>query len=548
MEGALPGSRRRNPSLSVATGEDGRCLLHCFAGCTIEAVTQALGLGVGDLFDRSKQGPGGAGSAATQLVDVVHASGAELFHDQARIPHARFEVAGHHEVWPIESEDFALWLGRIFFEREGRAVSSIGLTDAVRTLAAEARFKGKQRSVYRRVAGDLAAMYVDLGDAAWRVVEVTPGGWRILNNSPVAFVRDSAARALPEPERGGSLNELRALLNLAGEEDWLLVRGSIIAMLHPLGPYPVVLLRGESGSAKTTAALMLSRLVDPFAGQFSVGTPQPRDVMASAMNSWLVGFDNVSLIKQNLSDVLCGLTSGAGVRERRYYTNGGLFVGEARRPVLLTALVQIASRSDLIDRLIAPELVHIDEEDRLDDQEVIAQFEELAPRIFAGVLDALAAGLRHLPDTRPTRLPRLASIARLVTAAERGMEWEEGAFIHAMARSRGEAMRASLEARPILHALVRFMKMMPHIALGRWEGAPTYLYELLGNVTEDDVVRGGAWPRSPESMSKSFKEQAPALREAGLKATVGERRGGGNRDRFITVEWIRDAGDARDAS
>ena len=41
----------KNSSLSIAD-RDGRVLLHCFAGCSTEAVLAALGLTLRDLFDR----------------------------------------------------------------------------------------------------------------------------------------------------------------------------------------------------------------------------------------------------------------------------------------------------------------------------------------------------------------------------------------------------------------------------------------------------------------------------------------------------------------
>ncbi|MBQ8125660.1 MAG: hypothetical protein IJ173_12705 [Kiritimatiellae bacterium] len=39
-----------NPSLSIARGEDGRTLMHCHAGCSCEAVVEALGLKMADLM------------------------------------------------------------------------------------------------------------------------------------------------------------------------------------------------------------------------------------------------------------------------------------------------------------------------------------------------------------------------------------------------------------------------------------------------------------------------------------------------------------------
>lgn len=45
-----PSHQDRNPSLSIGTGDDGRVLLHCFAGCQSDAIVAALGLRASDLF------------------------------------------------------------------------------------------------------------------------------------------------------------------------------------------------------------------------------------------------------------------------------------------------------------------------------------------------------------------------------------------------------------------------------------------------------------------------------------------------------------------
>jgi len=45
-----PAHADRSPSLSVREGEDGRILLHCFAGCSVEAICEAIGCHLCDLF------------------------------------------------------------------------------------------------------------------------------------------------------------------------------------------------------------------------------------------------------------------------------------------------------------------------------------------------------------------------------------------------------------------------------------------------------------------------------------------------------------------
>lgn len=48
-----PAHDDKNPSLSVAEGDDGRVLLHCHAGCDAEAICAAIGLNLGGLYPPS---------------------------------------------------------------------------------------------------------------------------------------------------------------------------------------------------------------------------------------------------------------------------------------------------------------------------------------------------------------------------------------------------------------------------------------------------------------------------------------------------------------
>jgi hypothetical protein len=45
-----PAHEDKSPSLTVAEKEDGRILVHCFAGCGIDAITAAVHVDLSDLF------------------------------------------------------------------------------------------------------------------------------------------------------------------------------------------------------------------------------------------------------------------------------------------------------------------------------------------------------------------------------------------------------------------------------------------------------------------------------------------------------------------
>lgn len=51
-----PAHDDRNPSLSLCAGDDGRALLNCHAGCPVDAICDALGLSISDLFDAEGSG------------------------------------------------------------------------------------------------------------------------------------------------------------------------------------------------------------------------------------------------------------------------------------------------------------------------------------------------------------------------------------------------------------------------------------------------------------------------------------------------------------
>jgi hypothetical protein len=61
---------------------------------------------------------------------------------------------------------------------------------------------------------------------------------------------------LPVPQPGGSIEALLPLLNLSSRNDFVLVVAWLLAALRSSGPYPVLAISGEQGSAKTVLRQM----------------------------------------------------------------------------------------------------------------------------------------------------------------------------------------------------------------------------------------------------------------------------------------------------
>src|SRR5262249_51212040 len=127
-----------------------------------------------------------------------------------------------------------------------------------------------------------------------RAIEIDADGWRIVDRPPIAFRRAAGMLPLPEPMRGGSINDLRPFLNITDDRDFVLAVSFVLAALRDRGPYVVLALIGEHGSAKSTFARVLRQLVDPNSAPLRSLPREDRDLFIAANNAHLLAFDNVS--------------------------------------------------------------------------------------------------------------------------------------------------------------------------------------------------------------------------------------------------------------
>ena len=191
-----------------------------------------------------------------------------------------------------------------------------------------------------------------------------------------------------------------------------------LAVLRNQGPYPVLVLSGEQGSAKSTFSAILRALLDPNTAPLRALPREDRDLFIAASNGHVLAFDNVSGLPAWISDTLCRLATGGGFAVRQLYTDQDEVLFDAARPVILNGIEDIVTRPDLADRAVFLTLEPIPEERRRPEAELWAAFEAERARILGVLLDAVVEGLKRLPDTHLPKLPRMADFALWASACE----------------------------------------------------------------------------------------------------------------------------------
>jgi hypothetical protein len=241
--------------------------------------------------------------------------------------------------------------------------------------------------------------------------------------------------------------------------------------------------------------------------------------VAAAKQNNVVAFDNLSGIRVEIADEICRLATGGGIGGRRLYTDADEAVFQARRPVVLNGIPELATRADLADRSIVLTLPRIPLEQRQSERRLNAAFHKARARIVAHLFDAVASGLACLPKIeclvkrKSVNLPRMADFAVWGMAVAPALGWTSDEFLAAFNANRKGAAETVLEADPVAAALIGLIS-----EVGTWSGTAT---ELLGELVKRSGDRTSLpnWPRSPTHLGSILRRLAPALEGRGISVS-----------------------------
>jgi hypothetical protein len=448
---------------------------------------------------------------------------AEFFHTTDGEAFASIKIDDHNENLKVRDQSFSQWLRRLYYQQTKKSAGKEAIKSAIDTLEAQGLFDGEEIPLELRYAKHEDNIYIDLGNKDWNQVKITKNGWDIIGSkdSPVKFFRTKGMIDMPEPHRNGSIETLKNLLNIECDDDWVLIVSWLLGAMNPSGPYPVLLLQGEQGTAKSTTAKLLRNLVDPSTVPLQSMSRSERDLAITASNSWILNFDNLSNLRASISNALCRISTGGGFRTRKLYTDDEEKMFTARRPMIMNGISDLTSRHDLADRSLIIQLPVIKE--RHTEGELMDCWDICKPVIFGALCNGLSVALANEQNTKIADLPRMADWAKWVTAAESAFSWKEGTFLNAFQKNREQLIDISLEGEPVAIAALRLAHKNEG---GEFNATPTEVLKVLTE-SNPDLVSDTSWPRTPNSMSRRLFRAAPFLRAKGVEVERSHSGGRG---------------------
>lgn len=442
---------------------------------------------------------------ADRLVYYVRDAGWPLFIDQ----HSEAHTLVEGQAAPISRTNRLLT--KLLYKHEEKAPSNDGLIGARRVLDMLAHESGDVRELHTRAAFHEGAVFYEL--APGRVVRVDEKGWEPDPEPPVYFRAVKNLQPLPNPARGGKLEDAIEWVNLKTDRDRRLFLSYVTLATLPHIPRPILQTTGVMGSGKTTASRLVKRLLDPTGNE--AVTIDRRDFLQKAAHCYILMLDNQNSLPEWFQDTLCRLVTGESDSKRVLYTDEEDLVWSMQRAVLLNGINPPSDRGDVQDRTLPIELERLDNRERLPEDDFWMQFSLKHPELLGAVFDALAGALRERHTVKLAERPRLADWGLYAAALYESQGWGVGTFSEDWRGVEETQQQGTLDGSIVAQALILYMKDKDRVEL-----SAAKLHAALETRAADDLYLASdkTWPKTGRTLWKKIREVTPLLETHGIRA------------------------------
>ena len=432
---------------------------------------------------------------------------------------------------PLESNKYKYYLTRLFRENTGgQIVGKDTVKNAINSLAANAIFDGETVPLHLRVAWGSQknrcnpdCIYYDMADDGRRTTELSKNNWRIINgsdiNSPILFKRHNQT-AQVEPERNYPQDIFEQFLNLTNvknKKHRQLLAVYIVSLLIPDIDHTILTTYGPKGAAKSFLLELIKKLIDPSKPVLLTLQKNLAEFIQQVNHNYLAFYDNVKYIPYWLSDEICKAVTGIGHTKRKLYYNDEDIIYEHKRSISLNGINVALTEPDALDRSIFIELEEIDDEYRRKEEELLAEFEKIRPKLLGCIFDILVKAMQIKPRLQLTRLSRMADFTEWAEAISQAMGYKEMSFVEAYNENRNEQNIVAVNENIIGSLFVKFWTDYEDKNKNNpiFTGSPDVLYRAIVDFAEENEINinNRQFPKTPEILVKKLNTIKPNLKQ-----------------------------------
>jgi hypothetical protein len=291
-----------------------------------------------------------------------------------------------------------------------------------------------------------------------------------------------------------------------------------------------LILTGPQATGKSTVARLVCSLIDPNSAGLRAEPHDYERLAIAAEHQWLLVFDNVSNVQSWLSDAFCRVSTGGSISFRKHHTNDEQVVFTAIRPVIITSIVDVADRADLVSRSLLAELLPLPEGQRLSRDVFWKEWEDERPRFLAELLRLVCCAMGNIPQGRLCHQHRLTDFVRIGEALARAGCFEIDQLVAALDSLERSGHALARESNPLVDALEKLLEEHPN----GWEEEPKNTLDALNKLVSEETRKSRGWPKDATRLTGALKTLKDALADVGIEWERG-KIGGRSARRLLVI-------------
>ncbi|MDR4491935.1 MAG: bifunctional DNA primase/polymerase [Candidatus Nitrosocosmicus sp.] len=487
------------------------------------------------------------GNSNIELIETIRERYIEIFKDQFNSLYVTIKINNHIECIPLDSSKFKSIIRAEYYNSNKDILSNDQLGGIIDLIQSQMMFDENisMRELNLRVAKVDNTIIYDLTNPKWEIVKISSEGWDLIQNSSSPLFKRFDNTSAPQvyPSRDYSLNifeEFLDLFNLGSKNDRLLLSVYVTALLIPSIPKPILIFNGQGGGAKTTAFNIIKRVIDPGSTDTISFPTQINELIQTLDHNYISFFDNVSKIKDEVSDLLCRAVTGTGFVKRVLYTNDSDMIYKFKRCIGVNGINLATTRPDFLDRSLIIKVKRIEDNKRKKEEEIYKNLDKIKPELLGFMFDIISKVLRHKIDVPDKSIlkdghPRMADFAEWGERISRCLRNEENKFITAYYENINNQNDEVIESSVIAESIVIFVRNRERDY--QWKGTPTRLLKELNDMIDQikpDLRKSREWPKTSSTLTPLINEVIPNLRLKGIEVITGEKDQSGDRMIIIT--------------
>lgn len=438
-------------------------------------------------------------------------SNLELFHDQDGNLHAIVKDGDKNSIVDIPGNGLERWIRRLFLRGRKTTLASSEIEKIVAYIEALSEDSTiPQRNYFTRVGQQKKILFYDLGTDSRQIIKVTKKSVEIVDNSELQILfRPSLPQILPELNANSDilLKQLKPYFRVSSEPDFLLLCVYICSCFIYQINHPILVVYGTQGSAKSTTIELVGKIIDPRRTHRATLSTDRKSMVSTIGSRYFLAYDNLRVLKQWQSDLLCCASTGGSEPMRILYTTSDVKETNLKSCIALNGISVIATEPDLLDRTILIELTRIPDDEYEPEESLYRRFHNTLPEILGAIFNTLSKALNLYDSTDSFPHTRMQDFAKYGYCIAEALGGYGDQFIQAYQENK---KRSKQESRLplVVECILSFM-----LYQSDWSGSMTLLYEHLSKIAKGKRGQSYDFPANPSALSREINQQKNQLKE-----------------------------------